>query len=76
MSSQNGAVERAHQTIQNGTRVMLKDSNLPVELWVEAAQADVYIRNRISNGPVVDGLPISLEEAFTGIKPSINHLKV
>jgi hypothetical protein len=32
MSSQNGAVERAHQTIQNGTRVMLKDLNLPVKL--------------------------------------------
>jgi hypothetical protein len=76
MSSQNGAVERSHQTIQNGTRAMLKDANLPAELWVEAAQADVYIRNRVSNGPIIDGLQVSPEEAFTGIKPSIKHLRV
>ncbi|OBW64777.1 MAG: Nucleotide-diphospho-sugar transferase [Aureobasidium pullulans] len=76
MSSQNGPVERSHQTIQNGTRAMLKDANLPVELWVEAAQADVYIRNRVSNGPIIDGVQVSPEEAFTGIKPSIDHLRV
>ena len=76
MSSQNGAVEKSHQTIQNGTRAMLKDANLPVELWVEAAQADVYIRNKVSNGPTIDGVQVSPEEAFTGIKPSIDHLRV
>jgi hypothetical protein len=55
---------------------MLKDANLLAELWVEAAQADVYIRNRVLNGPIIDGLQVSLEEAFTGIKPSIKHLRV
>jgi hypothetical protein len=55
---------------------MLKDANLLAELWVEAAQADVYIRNRVSNGPIINGLQVSLEEAFTRIKPSIKHLRV
>jgi hypothetical protein len=55
---------------------MLKDANLLVKLWVKAAQADVYIRNKVSNGLTIDGVQVSPEEAFTGIKPSIDHLRV
>jgi hypothetical protein len=55
---------------------MLKDANLLAELWVKATQVDVYIRNRVLNGLIINGVQVSLEEAFTRIKPSIKHLRV
>jgi len=76
MSTQNGMSERANQTVENSMRAMLKDSGLPNEFWVEAAETDVYIRNLVSNGPEIDGVKVSPEEAFTGTKPSIDHIKV
>lgn len=36
----------------------------------------MYIRNRTQTGPVIDELQISLEEAFTGLKPDIGHIAV
>lgn len=55
---------------------MLKDAKLPVEFWVEAAETDAYLRNRTAAGPLINGKPTSPEEAFTGQKPSIDHIRV
>lgn len=76
MSTQNGIAERANQTIENGMRAMLKDSGLPNEFWLEAAETDVYLRNLASNGPTIDDVQVSPDEAFTGVKPSIDHIRV
>lgn len=75
-SNQNGPAERNIQTCKNSMRAMLKDANLPLEFWDEAVETDVYICNRTQTGPVVDGIQISPEEAFTGLRPDIGHIAV
>ena len=76
MSIQNGVAERAIRTTENSVRAMIKDAGLPIEFWAEAAKTDAYLRNRTATGPLVDGAPTTPEEAFTGIKPSIDHVRV
>ena len=55
---------------------MVKDVQLPIEFWPEAAVTDVYLRNRVATGPIVDGQPTTPIEAFEGVKPSIDYLRV
>ncbi|KAI7159413.1 hypothetical protein KC324_g13609 [Hortaea werneckii] len=74
-SIQNGVVERAIQTAETDIRSLLKEAGLPNEFWPEALQASTYMRNRGPTGPEKDGDVISPEEAFTGLKPSIDHLR-
>ena len=57
-------------------RAMLKDAGLPLEFWDEAVEADAYIRNRTASGPEINGKCTSPEEAYTGEKPSIDHIRV
>lgn len=75
-SLQNGVVERSIQTSEQTVRAMLQDSQMPVEFWPEALLAQIEVRNRLPNGPEIDGVRISPEEAFTGQVPSVNHLRV
>ncbi|KAF7568230.1 hypothetical protein PtrM4_128430 [Pyrenophora tritici-repentis] len=62
-SHQNGPAERNIQTAEADMRAMLKD-------------ADAYLRNRTNTGPMINGKQVSPEEAFTGTKPSIDHIRV
>jgi len=55
---------------------MLKDAELPIELWDEAAMTEAYLRNRTAVGPEVDDQRITPKEAWTGTKPSIDHIRV
>lgn len=75
-SSQNGVAERNIQTTENNVRAMLKDAELPLEFWDEAARTDAYLRNRTAVGPEVNGQRITPKEAFVGTRPSIDHLRV
>ena len=75
-SNQNGVAERAIQTTENSVRAMLKDAKLPLEFWDEAASTDAYIRNRTASGPILEGEVLTPEEAFSGKRPDINHLRV
>jgi hypothetical protein len=75
-SLQNGAVERSIQTSEGSMRAMLKDSGLPNEFWPDAVRADVYLRNRTATGPEIDGKVVSPVEAYTGQKPSVDHIRV
>lgn len=75
-SHQNGVAERSIQQAETDSRSMLKDADLPLEFWDWAVEADTYIRNRTSGGPLVDGTRMSPEEAYTGNKPSIDHIRV
>jgi transposase InsO family protein len=43
---QNGATERLNRIIMERTRAMLEDSQLPRQLWAEAAVTASYLRNR------------------------------
>ena len=76
MSIQNGVAERAIRTTENSVRAMIKEAQLPIEFWVQAAQTDAYLRNRTATGPLIDGKQTTPEEAFTGVKPSIDHIRV
>ena len=42
-SLQNSVAEREIQTIENSMRAMLKDTDLLLEFWAEAAKTDVYL---------------------------------
>ncbi|KAK2979863.1 hypothetical protein RJ640_002776 [Escallonia rubra] len=70
---QNGVVERKNRSIVNMTRSMLKSKNLPKEFWAEAVDCAVYLSNRSSTRSVWNQTP---QEAWSGYKPSVSHLKV
>ena len=57
-------------------RVILKEADLPLEFWDKVVEHDAYIRNLTDTGPIIDGSVISLHEAYTGITPLINYIKV
>jgi hypothetical protein len=69
---QNGVPERLNRTLITLSRAMLLACKLPLKFWADAATTACYIRNRTPVGP--DGR--TPEEAFTGRKPSIAHLRV
>ncbi|KAI0995304.1 hypothetical protein K3495_g12878, partial [Podosphaera aphanis] len=75
-SHQNGAAERNIQTAEAGMRAMLEDAGLPIEFWDYAVEHDAYVRNRTDTGPVIDGSVVSPEEAYSGVTPSVDHLKI
>ena len=73
---QNDIAERGIRTTENDVRAMIQDAGLPMEFWPEAAQTDAYVRNRLDTGPTINDEPTSPIQAFTGIKPSVDHLRV
>ncbi|GKD84395.1 retrovirus-related pol polyprotein from transposon TNT 1-94 [Tanacetum coccineum] len=54
-------------------RSMLYEKKLPKMFWAEAVATSVYLLNRLATKAVSGKSPI---EAWSGIKPSIQHLKV
>jgi hypothetical protein len=70
--SQNGVAERLNRTLVGMAKAMLLASGLPQKFWGFAIEAACYIRNRLPIGPG----KITPEEAFTGKKPDIKHLRV
>jgi Reverse transcriptase (RNA-dependent DNA polymerase)/gag-polypeptide of LTR copia-type len=75
-SHQNGPAERNIRTAEADMRAMLKEAGLPMEFWDEAVEHDAYIRNRTATGPVIDGSVVTPHEAFTGVTPSIDRVRV
>ena len=54
-------------------RAMLHDQGLPIHLWVEACNTMVYVQNHCPHRVLGMSTP---EEAFSGKKPDISHLKI
>ena len=52
---------------------MLHDLDLPTSLWVEATGTIVYIQNRCPHAILGEKTP---EEAFTGEKSDVSHLRI
>ena len=69
---QNGVAERKNRKIMGVARMMLHDQGLPIHLWVEAWNTAVYVQNRCPRRVLGMSTP---EEAFSGKKPNISHLK-
>ena len=70
---QNEVVERRNMTMMNMVRSMLKDKNLPHELWGEAVNTIVYILNRAPSRSLDGATPY---EVWTGVKPNVEHFRV
>ncbi|KAA0032987.1 copia protein [Cucumis melo var. makuwa] len=70
---QNGVVERKNRTILNMARNMLKCKKMPKEFWAQAVECAVYLSNRSPTRSLWNKTP---QQAWTGRKPSIGHLRV
>jgi transposase InsO family protein len=70
---QNGVVERKNKAITGAMRSMLHDQSLPLYLWAEASAAAVYLQNRIPHRNLGKKTP---EEAFTGRRPDVEHIRI
>ncbi|KAH9669584.1 hypothetical protein KPL70_021844 [Citrus sinensis] len=70
---QNGVAKRKNRTILDMARSMLKSKRLPKEFWAEAVACAVYLSNRSPTRSVWGKTP---QEAWSGKKPSITHLRV
>ena len=63
---QNGAAKRKNRTIVEEAKHMIRDQSLPMFLWEEVSRTIVYVQNRCPHKIVKN---MTLEEAFTGVKP-------
>ena len=52
---------------------MIHDQSLPMFLWAEASMTDVYVENRCPHKILKN---MTLEEAFTRVKPEVGHLRI
>lgn len=69
---QNGVAERLNLTLQEMVSSLLHDTDLPLPYWAEALMTSTFLRNRLPTTVVACQTPY---EAFTGKKPSIQHLR-
>ena len=69
---QNGLAERANRTLVEVARSMLYHHHLPLPFCAEAISTAAYIRNRC---PTTRLGTVTPEEAWTGHKPSVSHLR-
>ena len=70
---QNGVAERANRTIVEMARSMIHAQHMKLEFWAEAVVNAVYVRNRCPTRALPSITP---EEAWSGKKPCISHLRV
>ena len=69
---QNGVAERMNRTLIDKARCMVDDLGVNRELWGEAVKTAAMIRNCMP----VRGMPLTPEEAWSGRKPDLSHLRV
>lgn len=70
---QNGVAERKNRTVMNMVRSLLSEKDVPKTFWPEAVNWAFYVLNRCPTLAVKDVTP---EEAWSGIKPSVQHFRV
>lgn len=70
---QNGVAERKNRTVMNMVRAMLSDKKIPKSFWPEAVNWSNYVLNRCPTVAVIDVTP---EEAWSGMKPCVEHFRV
>ncbi|KAF7844302.1 Retrovirus-related Pol polyprotein from transposon TNT 1-94 [Senna tora] len=68
----NGVAERRNNTLLDMVRSMVSNSKLPIFLWREALNTNVYIQNRIPT-KAVSKTPFEIWKCW---KPSLNHICV
>ena len=70
---QNGVAERKNRIIAEVARSMLNEKNLPNYFWADAVSTAMYLINRC---PTAGVHGITPEEAWSGRKPDLSHLKI
>jgi len=70
---QNRVAERKNRTVMNMVRSMLSDKKLPKTFWPEAVNWTFYVPNRC---PTLAVKNITPQEAWSGVKPSVEHFRV
>ena len=69
---QNGVVERKNRTLQEMTRSMINEFDVPKYLWAEAVNTAYYIINRVSIRPIAKKTPYEL---WKNRKPTVAHFR-
>jgi len=70
---QNGVAEHKNRTVMNMVRWMLSAKRVPKVFWAEAAKWTFYLLNRCPTHAVKNITP---QEAWSGVKPSVQHFRV
>ena len=70
---QNGVVERKNRTLEEMSRTMLCEGNLPKYFWAEAVNNACYILNRVLIRTIIRKTPYEL---WNNIKPNIKYFHV
>lgn len=70
---QNGVAERINRTLLESAKSMLYQKEMDQEFWGEAIATANYIKNRAPTKAIDGKTP---EEAWSGRKPAIDHLKI
>ena len=71
--AQNGIAERMNMTINERVLSMFSNAGLTQGFWAKAMVMDIHLINRSPNSTLDGGVP---EDAWTGKKPSYDHLRV
>ena len=75
-SFQNGAVERAHRSIENKTRCLLIGGRVPPSLWTEAVTCAVYLINRLPVPSRKGSIPYCLWNNVSPTEITLEHLRI
>jgi len=70
---QNGVSERKNRTLMNMVRSMLLARQVPKVFWPKAAVWATHVLNR---SPTLSVKDMTLEEAWSGVKPSVQHFRI
>jgi len=76
MLIQNKVVERIIYITENLMQVMIKNAELFIEFWAEAAKTNVYLQNQIIMKFLINEVFMILKKIFIEIKLSIDHVQV
>ena len=69
----NGVVERKNRTLQEMSRTMLNEQNIPQKFWCNAVDTSTYILNRVLIRPFLNKTPYEL---YKGKKPTLGYFRV
>jgi len=70
---QNGDTKRKNRTTMNMVKSLLEEKNIPKNFWPEAVNWVVHVLNR---SPTLAVKHMTPEEAWSGIKPYVEHFRV
>jgi hypothetical protein len=68
---QNGVAKRKNRTLKEMSNCMIQSKGLSLKYWAEAINCENYIVNHTPTKALTN---ITLEEAWTKIKPDVSHL--